>query len=379
MLETILKTTLCVSSTICLWSSFLLAYNWQEVRQRRWLSLVLFLWGLAWTARAYGLVFGNTASIYDEVLPPSLIAAGMVASVIFLVWPVSVVNPAVLTLRTMFVFCLPFIICVALYWSIIGIFGLRQFTFTSLGEFRNHISYFSVWYRLVMCACLLGYLVFTIERILLHIRQYNRYIEENYAEFERYTIRWIPVYLGGLAVISVFFFINLCFASYVTFLCHNIVACLFLAWLSAKIMVYNTPFVAYRIETVISEPVIAKGEDFKSQFDIYRQQIENWMTTERPYLNQEFNLQEVMKHFRLNRTYASKIFNDGFGKSFILVVRGYRIGYAKEIIEKNPAIAISEVAHLCGYSTVQAFHKAFTNCNEGLTPGKYALSCVKKE
>lgn len=117
-----------------------------------------------------------------------------------------------------------------------------------------------------------------------------------------------------------------------------------------------------------------RGEDFNSQFDSYKRNIEEWLQTDRPYLNADFSLQEVITRFKLNRTYASRIFNEGFGQSFILVVRNYRIEYARELLRQNPGISISEVAQQCGYSTVQAFHKAFAYCNDGMTPGRYAQS-----
>lgn len=117
-----------------------------------------------------------------------------------------------------------------------------------------------------------------------------------------------------------------------------------------------------------------RGEDFNSQFDSYKRSIEEWLQSDRPYLNADFSLQEVINRFNLNRTYASRIFNEGFGQSFILVMRHYRIEYAKELLRQNPGISITEVAQQCGYSTVQAFHKAFAYCNDGLTPGRYAQS-----
>lgn len=55
-------------------------------------------------------------------------------------------------------------------------------------------------------------------------------------------------------------------------------------------------------------------------------------------------------------------------------MRHYRIEYAKELLRQNPGISITEVAQQCGYSTVQAFHKAFAYCNDGMTPGRYAQS-----
>lgn len=378
MIESILKTTLCISSTICLWSAFLLAGNWQGVKQRRWLSVVLFLWGSAWALRAFGLIFRDNTPIYSEVLPPTLILVGIIAGFTFLVWPITVLGTPKVGPRQLVLFCLPFLICAVVYFGVIGIFDLWQFDLISMGDFFAHISYFSVWFRLVMCACLIGYLVFTIKLIIRHINFYNSYVEQNCSEYEKYTINWMPKYLFGLVAISVFFFINLCFASYATFLCHNVVACIFLGWLSSKMMAYNSPYISDKAESAIPELKAYKGEDFNSRFDCYREQIEEWLRIERPYLSVDFNLKDVMSHFGLNRTYASRIFNEGFGKSFINVVRDYRIEYAKKIIANNPSIAMQEVANLCGYSTPQAFHKAFVYCNNGLTPGKFAQSCAGK-
>lgn len=157
------------------------------------------------------------------------------------------------------------------------------------------------------------------------------------------------------------------------------VACMLLAWLAPKLGTRR-----FRKDSGGSDPaghdgpaaddVEIKGEDFNNQFDIYKRNIEEWLDTDRPYLNADFSLQEVINRFKLNRTYASRIFNEGFGQSFILVVRDYRIEYAKELLRQKPGISISEVAQECGYSTVQAFHKAFAYCNDGMTPGKFAQS-----
>lgn len=372
MTKTILQTALCVSSTICLWSAFLLAYDWQGIRQRRWLSVVLFVWGTAWALRAYGLVFGDTTRIYESILAPELILGGIVAGVSFLVWPITVLSAQKIKTGRLFMFWLPFLLCIIIYYGAIASFDLKQFNLKSLGDFWSHIYYFSVWFRLVLCACLFGYLSFTIRLIIRYTNKYNRYIEDNYSEYQKYAIKWMHTYLLGLVAITVFFFINLCFASYTTFLCHNIVACIFLAWLTAKIIVYNTPYSSDRTDYIIPELTKLEGEDFNSKFSLYKQQVEMWLVNERPYLSADFSLKDVMTHFGLNRTYASKIFNDGFGKSFIIVIREHRIEYAKKLIQINPAISMSDVAHLCGYSTAQAFHKAFVYCNDGLTPGKYA-------
>lgn len=157
------------------------------------------------------------------------------------------------------------------------------------------------------------------------------------------------------------------------------VICILLAWLAPRLGArglrkgYGQPIPADH-DGLPENDAEVRGEDFNSQFDSYKRSIEEWQQTDRPYLNADFSLQEVINRFNLNRTYASRIFNEGFGQSFILVMRRYRIEYAKELLRQNPGISITEVAQQCGYSTVQAFHKAFAYCNDGLTPGRYAQS-----
>ena len=188
MLETILSIILCVTSTICLWSAFLLAYDWQGQRQRRWLSLVLFLWGVAWGARAYGLIFDDTARLYSLILPPELILVGIIAGFTFLVWPLTVLSAPKLKARQILAFCMPFVLCVAIYYGAISLFSLQCFDFFTFGELWAHVGYFSVWFRFAMLLCLLCYLYYTIKIIKQYIRQYNRYVEENFSEYEKYTI-----------------------------------------------------------------------------------------------------------------------------------------------------------------------------------------------
>lgn len=378
-METYLQYILLINTSICIWNVVLLTFNWQHIKPRRWLALMLLFWGISWGLRAYGLTFEDATLKYNIVLAPEMLLIGMFTSFTFLVWPIALMNPDKFNVRILFMFLIPFIICAIVYYGIIELFGLQTFTFRTLGDFTDHIAYFSVWFRIVMCLCLLGYLVVTVRLSYRYMSEYNKYVEENYAEYTKYTIKWIYAYLIGIVVISITYFTNQFYPSVGTFMVHNIVASIFLAWLSANVMVYNYPYKEDIREYVIPTLSAVKGEDFNSMFEVYKEQIEKWLLSERPYLSADFRLKDVISHFNLNRTYASKIFNEGFGKSFMLVIRELRVEYAKKLIEHNPSITMAEVSHLCGYSTPQAFHKAFVYCNDGQTPGEYALAVKTKE
>ena len=56
------------------------------------------------------------------------------------------------------------------------------------------------------------------------------------------------------------------------------------------------------------------------------------MAERKPYLRGDFKFMDVSEILPLNRTYLSRVFNDGFGDSFSGVVRDYRIRETEEML-----------------------------------------------
>ena len=80
---------------------------------------------------------------------------------------------------------------------------------------------------------------------------------------------------------------------------------------------------------------------------------------------------DVSEVLPLNRTYLSRVFNDGFGDSFSGVVRDYRIREAEEMLVNRKDIPVGQVGELCGFSSPSVFHRAFVQSHGGLTPNRY--------
>ena len=95
------------------------------------------------------------------------------------------------------------------------------------------------------------------------------------------------------------------------------------------------------------------------------------MIKEKPYLNPSFKLMDVSNILPLNRTYLSRVFNDGFGESFSNVVRNYRIREAEWMLTNRRDIPVGQVGELCGFTSPSAFHRAFVQSHDGLTPNRY--------
>lgn len=102
------------------------------------------------------------------------------------------------------------------------------------------------------------------------------------------------------------------------------------------------------------------------------------MTTRKPYLDPNFKLMDVADILPLNRTYLSRVFNDGFGDSFSSVVREYRIREAEWMLANRKEIPVGQIGELCGFSSPSAFHRAFVQSHDGLTPNRYRKQVEEK-
>ena len=100
------------------------------------------------------------------------------------------------------------------------------------------------------------------------------------------------------------------------------------------------------------------------------------METKKPWLQDDFNVDDLARLTRTNRMYLSKSINFHSGRNFNQLVNFYRIRYAVELIRKDPNLKMNEVAQMCGFHTVVSFNMAF-KLNERMTPTEFIQSLKK--
>ena len=121
------------------------------------------------------------------------------------------------------------------------------------------------------------------------------------------------------------------------------------------------------VATVAEEvPGVAGDESFEARIPEYAATIRQWFDTH-PYFNQAFKLTDVQAVVPLNRTYLSRIFNEGLGESFSDYVRDRRMAEAMRLLTDGPDTPIAE--H-CGFASHSSFHRAFVRFT-GMKPGDY--------
>ena len=100
------------------------------------------------------------------------------------------------------------------------------------------------------------------------------------------------------------------------------------------------------------------------------------METRRPWLQDDFGVDDLARMARTNRMYLSKTINFHAGRNFNQMVKYYRVRYALELIRKDPGLKINELSQMCGFHTVVSFNSAF-KLNQRMTPTEYIQSIKK--
>lgn len=95
-----------------------------------------------------------------------------------------------------------------------------------------------------------------------------------------------------------------------------------------------------------------------------------YMEKDRPYLDEDFSLDEMASATYANKAYLSRTINDFSGRNFCQFVNMYRVEYAKQLLREDKNILMADVAFKSGFHTPVSFNMAF-KYNVGMTPTQY--------
>lgn len=205
-----------------------------------------------------------------------------------------------------------------------------------------------------------------------HVRDYRRYAEENYGSVEQTDEKWVIRYLVMIFVLGCSY-AYLCITEEPNRLFTQ-------QWLIFFILVYTNDQVIFRskpwIENAAAEE--AAEEEAKTEPGAeYREKLEQWMETEKPYLNPEFRLNDLRQVLPLNRTYLSQFIHAEYDCTFYQFVTNYRIEEAKRLMHDKPGLHIQEIAEQCGFSSPTVFGRVFAR-ETGQTPTEWLAQFDKK-
>ena len=207
-----------------------------------------------------------------------------------------------------------------------------------------------------------------------HVRAYHKYCEDNFSSMEQTDEQWVIRYLVMILIVGISY-AYLCFSEEPTRLFTQ-------QWLLFFVFVYINDQAISRSRPWIEDAEKETKEDEtpeEGKTDVnaeYRRALEQWMETEKPYLNPDFRLTDLRQVLPMNRTYISQFINVEYDCTFYQFVTNYRIEEAKQLMKNHPEMKLSDVSTLSGFSSPVVFSRTFAKETD-MTPREWQTKAAE--
>ena len=362
---------------------------------RRTMAYVLLLWALIYLATLVGMHLKDNTEVY-VLFREKVSIIGTIYTVFMLFFPMQVLMPGWLNWKRLLLILMPLGVVSGLYYVGLSVLDQQPESLWTYEQLGRSFWHFNVWYRFVIIGCSMAYMALILMWLYKQEKRYIKWKDDNYADQDYVDISWMRAYDVLMLVIFLLFLASLAIGGRVIIICHTMVVIGSFSYLFYKALFHESPYptdyFAEKKEVTKKEPEVLfmvddparkeeeeakKDKVFEGKIPLYVEEVRHWMDEEKPYLYTDFKLTDVSRVVQLNRSYLSRLFNDGFGRSFSEVVRSYRIRYSKELMVNESSMALSKVAAMSGFSSEVAFMRAFKQI-EGLSPKQYRDGMMTK-
>lgn len=390
----IIRTLYTMCATISMVGGIILLTHSHANRARRFHASSMIFCCIVYFVRYLEILPGGAELRMVDMLNPWIQILGIFLVMLLSLYPIEVARPGWLNWKRALRLAAPYLLIVA--FSLIGIRIVGDGGFRPLSGWSDcwaNIASFDIVSRLLLLACFMGYFCANMWFIFRNERLYARWLESECPGGGEIKCNesWLRYYGFGMLLI-LFGYLYLVLFGYhpLALIYHNTVLQGFLLYTFYKVSFFDSPYMEEFFCREGAEPVsiadndnsgttvVVNDQEIVDKWDQYKLEIERWFETERPYLNEEFRLRDVGERFPLNRSYISRVFNEGYGKSFSLVVRDYRLREAERLLREEPQMTIAQVAEHSGFSSSSSFIRAFSSTHEGVTPRKYRDQLIAK-
>ena len=326
------------TTTVCLYGAVLMFIRSEGIRIRKAWGWVLLMWGLAdaffliqtYIMRTPVLKIGGDTMTAFQLLVANLLAW------LLLVYPQEVIRPNWLTFPRAMLQLLP--MC-----ALVGL------------DFLLPIDLSPV----IMCYPVLLTIILT-----RHVRAYRIWCEENYSTMDNIDAQWIVRYLLMLLVLGLSLF-YMC-------LTDNPARAFTQQWLLLLLFGYSTVQILFRPDPwkQLRRTAVEESAEPNPVVVAYREELEAWIEKEKPYLNPDFQLNDLREVLPMNRTYLSQFINAEYGCNFYKWVNALRVEEAKRLMDEQPERKLKDISQQCGFASSTTFTRTFLR-ETGMTPKEW--------
>ena len=349
------------TATVALFGASIIFRRAGNMRMHRLWGYALVLWGLGdlFYLISYLVAPMRVMNMGAEHLTTYELLIGNLLGWVMTLYPTETLRPGWLTPKVVFWQLLPLFVLVAL----------------------DYMLDISLWPLVALYPYLLLILV------LSHIRAYRIWCENNFSSMDNIDVQWIIRYCIMLFIVG---------ANYV-YMCtaHDHARGFTQQWFVIFMLAYSTEQILFRrdpwtdssdseqaagkalpaAEAASAEPTLTTDDAALAETVLTEENIrtlEQWMSTQKPYLDPELKLIDLREILPLNRTYLSQLVNKTYGCTFYQFVNRYRIEEAKQLMQQHPEMKLNKVAELSGFSSYAVFAHIFTR-DTGFKPAEWVV------
>lgn len=385
LFRTVRWSVISMLSCLCLGGSLMLIARKNGGRARALFAFAMFMIGLtSLLSLIKGLTTGYAGIVEYKFLSLPMLVYGSVYAFIFLLYPIEAFRPGWLTIRRILLLFLTALVVPAIYLFVVKIQNVPLPVFDNRPVLSSELLNYNVWIPLLI----LAYPVFSLIIMLRYRKNYNKWCEDNYASMENIDIKWLGDYIFSNFVITLSCYVVVLSDNVRSVLMHNIIFLIFFLYGFYRVLFQKSPYPEGYFKVSMNETkagirelmntgercqtgneqtnALSPGDNelnqrylFTNKLPEYKAKLEQWMLTEKPYLRRDFKLTDAMEILPLNRSYLSRLFNEGYGETFYQFVMRYRIAESKHLLLSRPDLNITCIADLSGFSSPSVFSRAF--------------------
>jgi AraC-like DNA-binding protein len=115
------------------------------------------------------------------------------------------------------------------------------------------------------------------------------------------------------------------------------------------------------------DPILSAVSDLQNSLF---ERVEDYMNTEKPYLNSEYGRKNLIADMNTNEVYLSKAIRAAVNMTIQEYINNQRIGYAKTLLLQDMSLTIEAVAMDAGFTTIRNFYRLFKDVY-GMSPSEF--------
>ena len=339
---------------VCLYGAWVMSRHLEGNRLRQTWMVSLIIWAVLITGMLimhYGAGIKSVGGTPDDPLYNMSLILGNILAWLLFAYPTQVLQPEWLTWKKVAIGVLPVLL--------VGV-----------------IDYF-VPFDLIYLIMLYPVVLFWLT--CRHIRKYRQWCEDNYSSLDNFDVQWVVRYLVILFLLGVSFYFIVFWYIPNRLFTQQWLLLLLLGYATEQILYRKDPWEDMERNETLSEESkhsietesAQEAEESDEQLEEHKRLVEQWMESEKPYLNPDFQLMDLRAVLPMNRTYLSRFVRDAFDCSFYHLVNRYRIKEAKRLMSEQPELKVQEVAARCGFSSPTVFGRTFAR-ETGMTPTEWS-------